>query len=165
MLTSTRTRRGFRAPSRRRPGAAPSLPLLSGSGAAWAFVDDRAVVPAAAVAPVRIAPAAPVAPVLTLVPALVEAPAPEPVVVDEPVVAPAPVRVPAGAASVRVASAAHDFRVVVVDLDDDSESSVLVSAASPLAARRECADEFAAPVAVFAVLPGGVEELVWGEAA
>jgi len=31
MLTSTRTRRGFRAPSRRRPGAAPSLPLLSGS--------------------------------------------------------------------------------------------------------------------------------------
>ena len=160
MLTSTRTRRGFRAPSRRRPGAAPSLPLLSGSGAAWAFVDDRAVVPAASVAPV--------APVLTLVPALVEAPAPapapEPVVVDEPVVAPAPVRVPAGAASVRVASAAHDFRVVVVDLDDDSESSVLVSAASPLAARRECADEFAAPVAVFAILPGG-EELVWGEAA
>lgn len=152
MLTSTRTRRGFRAPARHRAAAAPSLPLLSGSGAAWAFVDDRAVVPAADVAPVRIAPVIPIRPVAVaaLAPAAPAAPA---------------VRIPAGAASVRIAHAEFPFRVVVVDLESGDDESVLVSAASPLAARRECSDEFAAPVAVFAVLPGGGEELVWGSAA
>ncbi|MBK8246346.1 MAG: hypothetical protein IPK85_02960 [Gemmatimonadetes bacterium] len=154
MLTSTRTRRGFRAPARRRVVAAPSLPLLAGSGAAWAFVDDRAVVPAADVVPVRIAPVIPIRPVA----ATLLAPAPAAPAAPDP-------RIPAGAASVRVAHEDFPFRVVVVDLESGDDESVLVAAASPLAARRECSDEFGAPVAVYAVLPGGAEELVWGAAA
>jgi hypothetical protein len=151
IAVSSRTHRGFRAPARRRAPAPVSLPLVPALGADWAFAPDRRL------APVAPAPAAPVLRLVEPLPAPVVAPVVDP--------APAPVSVPAGAASVRVPSASLSFRVVVVDLDDDSESSVLVSAPSALAARRECSDEFAAPVAVFAVLPGGVESLVWGSAA
>jgi hypothetical protein len=132
--------------------------MFAVSGADWAFSPTPvAVVPAPAL----------VAPVLSLVPALpaepvVPAVSPElaecealaaDLLAEEPVVEVAPVAAPAESV----------FRVVVVDLDDDSVASVLCSARSALVARRECTDEVGLPVAVFARVGSG-EVLVWGSA-
>lgn len=111
------------------------------------------------------APVAP-APRVAARPALV-APAPAPVVAPVEV----PVEIPAPAAPVSEAprEAGSAFRVEVLVPGESGwgfpvRESLVAVAPSARAARLEAADDFARPVAVWALV-GGAETLVWGAAA